>query len=540
MSLVARAQEGWEAVIGLEIHVQLATRAKLFSAAPAPASEPVAAWSQAAVAGPNRHLDPVVLGLPGTLPTLNRQAVELALRVALALGMDVQRESRFARKHYFYPDLPKGYQITQGEAPLALGGGVWVPETTSPAGPADRSARSRRWVAFTRLHLEEDAGKSVHDAASGRTLVDFDRAGVALVELVTEPVIRSPEEAEAVFRAVREVAVAVGATRGDLERGHLRCDANVSVRRAGEAGLGPKVEVKNLNSFRFVRRALDFEVRRQIRASEAGEAVVAETRTWDDAARRTVSTRRKETSLDYRYLYEPDLMPLVVDGAWVERVRGALPELPAARRRRLEETWGLDPRAAATLGGDAAESAYFEEVARGLGGRPEDGREAAKWVLGELRALLGRQGGGPAESAPPAETLVSLLAARRRGEITAAGVKAGLQAAMDATAQGGPPLDVGAWLAERGSLVGADELGAAVAAVVAAHPDEVRAYVGGKRQLLGFFMGALMRALGGRADPGQAREALRRALDGVAATEVTVDGEAGVRAASPRGRGEGA
>ncbi len=489
----------WEAVIGLEIHVQLATRAKLFSAAPVPAP----AADRRAPPAPNHHLDPVVLGLPGVLPTLNGHAVELALRLALALEAEVQPESRFARKHYFYPDLPKGYQITQGEAPLARGGGVWVEHEGAPYR-----------VPLERLHLEEDAGKSVHDAATGRTLVDFDRAGVALVEVVTAPAIASPALAEAVFRAVREVALAVGASHGDLERGHLRCDANVSVRRRGEAALGAKVEVKNLNSFRFVRRALAFEVARQTAALEAGERVARETRTWDDDARRTMLARQKETGRDYRYLYEPDLMPLAVDRAWVDRVRASLPELPAARRRRLMEAWGVRREVAAALGSTEAEAAYFEEVARGLGGQPEDAEEAAKWLLGPLREVTTRRRRPAGEPGVPARAVVALVGAARRGTITRSVARDGLAAAGDDVG-----LDVAAWIAARAGQASEDELAGAVARALNEHPAEVASYRAGKDRLLGFFMGVVMRALGGRADAGRARDALRRALDPVRSSD---------------------
>ena len=508
-----RAGDAWEAVIGLEIHVQLATRAKLFSRAPAPAPDA----DRAGPPTPNHLVDPVVLGLPGALPTLNEGAVELAVRLALALGAQVQGESRFARKHYLYPDLPKGYQITQGEAPLARGGEVWVTR-----------GGALHPVPLERLHLEEDAGKSVHDAATQRTPVDFDRAGAALAEVVTAPELRSPEEAEAAFRSVREVAVAVGATPGDLERGHLRCDANVSVRRRSAAGLGPKVEVKNLNSFRFVRRALAFEIERQIEALEGGAAVVRETRTWDDAARETRPTRGKETVQNYRYLYEPDLLPLVMDEAWVERVRASLPELPAARRRRLVARltghWGLDPRDAATLAKSEQEFAYFEEVARGLGGTRQDGREAAKWLLGPVRALAAQRARGPAASAArpaqpagppatqpdaaPAAALVALVGAARRGALTVALAKEGVAAVIE-----DPTLDVDAWIEAHAGRSGPREIASAAARAVADHPAEAVDYRGGKDKLLGFFMGVVMRDLGGRADPGAVREALEQILD---------------------------
>ena len=305
----------YEAVIGLEIHAQLMTATKIFCGCSTTFGAP-----------PNTHVCPVCLGLPGALPVLNRTAVDYAVRTALALGCEVHAQSVFARKNYFYPDLPKGYQISQYEAPLATGGGLEI----RAGGPA-------KFVRLTRIHMEEDAGKSLHDGfpdSDRRTYLDFNRAGVPLIEIVSEPDMRSAEEAAAFFEKLRQIVVWLGVNDGNMEEGSLRCDANVSVRRSGETALGTKAEVKNVNSFRYLQKALEYEIERQIDVVEHGGRVIQETRLFDSAQGRTFSMRSKEEAHDYRYFPEPDLPPLVVDRARREAVRASLPELPEARMRR--------------------------------------------------------------------------------------------------------------------------------------------------------------------------------------------------------------
>ena len=357
----------FEAVIGLEIHAQLLTASKIFCSC-----------STAFGAAPNTHVCPVCLGLPGPLPVLNREAVDLATRAALALGCRINESSVFARKNYFYPDLPKGYQISQYERPLATGGAL-------------------TGVGITRVHMEEDAGKSIHEGfadSDRKTYVDFNRSGVPLIEIVTEPDLRSAADAAAFFSRLREILVWLGVNDGNMEEGSLRCDANVSVRRVGETALGTKAEVKNLNSFRFLEKALDHEIERQTEIVASGARVVQETRLWDPAAGHTVSMRSKEEAHDYRFFPEPDLPPLTVDAARVERIRAGMPELPEARRRRFVDRYALPEYDAAQLTQSREVSDYFE-AAVAAGASP---KVAGNWIINIAGSSL------------PIERLTGLLA----------------------------------------------------------------------------------------------------------------------------------
>src|SRR5262245_42245036 len=359
----------YEAVIGLEIHAQLQTQTKIFCGC-----------STAFGAAPNSQVCPVCLGLPGALPVLNRQAVDYAIKAALALGCAVQAESIFARKNYFYPDLPKGYQISQYERPLALGGGLEI-----------AVKGSTKWVGLTRIHMEEDAGKSLHEGfadSDRKTYVDYNRSGVPLIEIVSEPDMRSAAEAAEFFQRLRDILVWIGVNDGNMEEGSLRCDANVSVRPVGEKKLGTKAEVKNVNSFRYVGKAIDYEIARQIDVIEGGGRVVQETRLWDSATGRTNSMRSKEEAHDYRYFPEPDLPPMIVDEARVAKVRATMPELPDARRRRFVEQYAIPDYDAGVLTQVAGRADYFEAVAAATG----NPKAAINWVMGELLRTMKERG----------------------------------------------------------------------------------------------------------------------------------------------------
>jgi len=480
----------FEAVIGLEIHAQLATASKIFCGCATRFGDP-----------PNTHVCPVCLGLPGALPVLNARAVEYAVRAALALNCTVNLRSVFARKNYFYPDLPKGYQISQYETPLAHGG--WI---------EGAFAGAPRRVGIVRLHLEEDAGKSLHEVAGdpeGRTALDFNRSGVPLIEIVTAPDLRSGAEAAACFSRLREILMAIGVNDGNMEAGSLRCDANVSVRPAGEARLGVKVEVKNLNSFRFLQRALDFEVARQIAVLESGGRLVQETRLWDQTAGRTVVMRTKEEAHDYRYFPEPDLPPLVLDAAWVERVRASLPELPDAQQARLVAQYGLSAYEADLLvrafrGGVA----YFEETV--AAGAPP--AAAAHWIVGEVRRVLNERGTDEVAAVrselPPAR-LAGLIRLVDAGAISGPSAKQ----VFDRMRETGRAADELVAALGLGRIDDEAVLGAIVARVLEEHPQAVTEYRAGKSRAFGFLVGQVMKATGGRANPAVVNRLVGAALE---------------------------
>ncbi len=477
---------GWEPVIGLEIHVQLRTRSKMFCGNSAQFG-----------AEPNSHVCPVCLGLPGALPVINGHAVELAVRAALGLECTVHGTSIFARKNYFYPDLPKGYQITQFERPLATGGGLDVPLATG-------QGTEMRRVRIRRIHLEEDAGKSLHDRFAGRTAVDLNRAGVPLVEVVTEPDLATPAHARVFLGRLKQLIEYLEVSDCDMEKGSLRVDANVSVRPAGSSALGTKTEVKNMNSFANVERALEFEIGRQRTVLAGGGSVTHETLLWDDARAEARPMRSKEESHDYRYFPEPDLPPLVLEPAQVEAVARSLPELPAARERRFREAYGLPAYDAEVLTGSRALADYFEAVAAGT----RDAKAASNWVMTEVLAAAKQRQCGPAElPLLPQDlgrlielvadgTLSNTLARQVFGRALATGRAPAEIVVADGLAQERDSAQIEAW---------ADE-------VVAAHPAEVKRYRSGEEKLLAFFMGKLMKRSRGRADPVQASELLRRRL----------------------------
>ncbi len=471
----------WESVIGLEIHVQLATESKLFSAAPVAYGAEV-----------NALVDPVILGMPGVLPVINREAVTMAMKVGLALGSTINTTSIFARKHYFYPDLPKGYQISQFEVPICTGGGLW----------ADVDGEER-FFELTRIHMEEDAGKTVHDASRGCSFVDYNRAGVPLIETVSEPCMRSAEEAVAYMKSLFQVVRALGVCRGNMEEGNFRCDANVSVRPRGETRLGTKVELKNINSFRFVGRGIAHEIERQIAVIEAGGEIVQETRLWDDAAGVTRTMRTKEEAHDYRYFPDPDLMPLRIDDAWIEGVRAALPELPRARRARFEKELGLGAYDADVLTQSASRADYFERVVE----RVKDAKLVANWIQGELLAQLNRDGLEIESSPLSADDLAELLLLIASGKLSGKQAKSCFQSMFK------EGVSAKAWIENHGGqITDAAEIDKVVSAVLDAHPDQVAQYLDGKEKLMGFFVGRIMAATKGRANPAHVNAAIKRLM----------------------------
>ena len=481
----------FETVIGLEVHAQLLTASKIFCGS-----------SAAFGAAPNTHTCPVCLGLPGALPVLNRAAVDLAVRAALALGCTIHERSVFARKNYFYPDLPKGYQISQYELPIATGGIVpansdyWAPDYD---------------IRITRIHMEEDAGKLLHEGfvdSARRSYVDLNRAGTPLIEIVTEPDLRLAKHAAAFFGYLRELLVAIGANDGNMEEGSLRCDANISVRRPGEP-LGARAEIKNLNSFRFLEDAIDYEAARQIEAIEAGERVVQETRLWDPGARRTVSMRSKEEAHDYRYFPEPDLPPLTLLPARIEAISAAMPELPAVWRRRLVEAYQLTTAAALMLTQVRPSlGRYFEEAV----GAGADARAAKNWILGLVSAKMNElrlDEIGPLAQKIPAVHLAGLIALIESGAISGAMAK-GVFEKMYASGQTAQAIVVAEGLAP---IDDEPQIVALIAEVLAGNPGPVTDYRGGKTSAFGFLVGRVMKAAGGKANPKRVNELLKRALE---------------------------
>jgi aspartyl-tRNA(Asn)/glutamyl-tRNA(Gln) amidotransferase subunit B len=475
----------FEAVIGLEVHAQLRTRTKLFSAAP-----------NAFGGEPNTRTNEVDLGLPGTLPVLNQRAVELALRVACALGCQIRPVSRFERKHYFYPDLPKGYQISQYLEPYADRGAVPIEIGGEP-----------RSIPLTRIHMEEDAGKSIHDDAitgPGVSHVDLNRAGVPLIEIVTEPALHSPEEAGAYLRSLRSILRYLEVSDADMEKGQFRCDANVSVRRRGDPVLGARVELKNLNSFRSVEHAIAHEIERQTERIEDGGRVVQETRHWDERAQRSRTSRVKEDADDYRYFPDPDLVPLRIEPSRLAAIRAALPELPGQKRARYRESYGLSAADAQVLAEDAAVARFFEETLARID-RP---RLVATWVLRSVLEILGERGASLSELGLEPERFAALLRMIDAGRITAASGREVLVAMID---KGGAPEAI---VRERSLEMVSDtgELESLVREVIAAHPAQAEKYRAGDAKLLNFLLGQVIRRTQGKANPAQVRELMERAL----------------------------
>jgi aspartyl-tRNA(Asn)/glutamyl-tRNA(Gln) amidotransferase subunit B len=476
----------FEAVIGLEIHAQLRTASKMFCGC-----------SSAFGAPPNTNVCPVCLGLPGALPVLNRAAVDCGIRAGLALGCRINQTSIFARKNYFYPDLPKGYQISQYERPLASSG---VIEFDSPEGV--------KRVGITRAHLEEDAGKSLHEGfpdSDRRTYLDYNRSGTPLLEIVTDPDLRSAADAAAFFSRLRTLLVWLGVNDGNMEEGSLRCDANVSVRPVGTTTLGTKTEVKNLNSFRFLQKALEFEIARQIETVAEGGRVVQETRLWDGSAGRTVSMRSKEEAHDYRYFPEPDLNPLIVDAARLAAIEAAMPELPDARRRRFAVAYGLPEYDAAQMTVSRELADYFEETVR-LGA---PAKAASNWIMGELARALKERDTDVSGSPVPAASLAELLTLVERGTINGATAKRVFEEMISS----GRPARGIVESQNLAQIVDQSAIVASIREVIEANPDAVAQVRAGKTATIGFLVGQVMKATSGRADPKRVNELLRDAIE---------------------------
>ncbi len=471
----------WEIVVGLEVHAQVLSRAKLFSGA---ATEFGAA--------PNSQVSFVDAGFPGMLPTVNGECVAQAVRTGLGLEAEIHPWSRFDRKNYFYADLPQGYQISQFAHPVVGAGRLRI----------ELEGGATKEVGITRLHLEQDAGKSLHDQDPSRTFVDLNRSGVALMEVVSEPDMRSPEEAGAYVAKLRQILRYLGTCDGNMEEGSLRADVNVSVRRPGE-GFRTRCEVKNVNSIRYVMAAVEAEARRQVEVWESGGEVVQETRLFDTGRGVTRSMRSKEDAHDYRYFPDPDLPPLVLDPAWIAELKAGLPELPDARRARYVGELGLSAYDAHVLTLERETAAYYEAVARG-----RDAKQAANWVTGELFAALNRTGRGIADSPVGAAELGALLDLMRDGTLSGKLAKEVFEAMVET---GEAP---GAVVEKRGlrQVTDAGAIEAAVDGVLAANADKVAQYHAGKATLFGFFVGQTMKAMRGQGSPGVVNEVLKRKL----------------------------
>jgi aspartyl-tRNA(Asn)/glutamyl-tRNA(Gln) amidotransferase subunit B len=488
-------KEGWETVIGLEIHAQLSTESKIFCSCSTRFGDE-----------PNANTCPVCLGLPGALPVLNRRVIELGARAALALALQINERSIFARKNYFYPDLPKGYQISQYDQPFSERGELEIMTAERDEGGHPREWRPKK-IRITRLHLEEDAGKNVHEGlpeVERFSYIDLNRAGTPLAEIVTEPDFRSSWEAYDYVNYVRLALQWVGASDADMEKGNLRCEANVSVRRTGEEKFGTKVELKNLNSVRFMQRAIEFEIERQIALIESGGRVTQETRLWDERNAETRVMRSKEEAHDYRYFPEPDLPPLVVAPDFIEEVRSTMPELPEARRKRMMEEYQLSFNDAAQLTAERALADYYEAAARASG----NARATANWVRSELLRELEAAGKSASESTVAPEELGALVRLIDAGQISG---KQGKEVLVEMFASGKTAAVV---VGERG-MVQVSDAGAIdpiIDEVIAASPQQLAQYRAGKEALFGFFVGQVLKASKGKANPKVVNERLREKL----------------------------
>ena len=474
----------WEVVIGLEIHTQLATNSKIFSGA-----------STAYGAEPNTQACLIDLGYPGVLPVLNEEVVRMACKFGLAVNATVARRSIFARKNYFYPDLPKGYQISQYELPIVEHGELFI---------TDDEGNEKR-IGITRAHLEEDAGKSVHEAFDRHSGIDLNRAGTPLLEIVSEPDLRSSKEAVAYMRKIHTIVRYLGISDGNMQEGSFRCDANVSIRPRGDDAFGTRTEIKNLNSFRFVERAINFEIERQIDVLEDGGEVVQETRLYDSARDETRSMRSKEEANDYRYFPDPDLLPVEISATFIDKVRETLPELPDDKRHRFIDEYGIRPDDAAILVVSKATADYFEQAAAAADA-PAQG--VANWVIGDLSGALNKEGLEIEASRIPADDLAGLINRIHDNTISGKIAKEVFEAMW--AGEG----DADAVIEARGlkQITDTSAIEAIVDKVIAANPGQAEEYRAGKEKLIGFFVGQVMKETGGKANPGQVNEILRNRL----------------------------
>lgn len=471
----------YEAVIGLEVHAQLLTDSKIFCSC-----------STQFGAEPNTQVCPVCLGMPGVLPVLNKKAVEFTIKTGLAMNCKIASYSRFARKNYFYPDLPKGYQISQYELPLCEDGYLEITHNGE-----------RKKIRIKRIHLEEDAGKNIHDP-SGYSFVDFNRTGVPLMEIVSEPDIRTPKEASLYMKKLRTILRYLGVCDGNLEQGSLRCDANVSVRPVGSEEFGVKTEIKNINSFKFVEKALEYEIKRQIKLLERGEKIIQETRLWDSVTGTTQSMRSKEEAHDYRYFPEPDLVPVTVSEDWIEKIRSEMPELPDLKIERFTREYGLPLYDAEILTEEKALAEWFEEAVK-LGGKP---KEIANWIMVELLRMLNEDGKDISETSFKPIQLVELINLVERGTINRNTAKDVFEE-MYKTGKSAESI-----VKEKGLIQISDEnvIIEAIREVISKNPKEVERFKSGEEKLIGFFVGQVMKLTKGKANPRMVNELVSKIL----------------------------
>ena len=477
---------GWEVVVGLEVHTQLATRSKIFSAA-----------STAYGAEPNTQACLVDLGYPGVLPVLNEEVVHMATMFGLAVNATVARRSVFARKNYFYPDLPKGYQISQYELPIVEHGELFI---------TDADGNDKR-IGITRAHLEEDAGKSIHEGLDQSSGIDLNRAGTPLLEIVSEPELSSAKEAVAYMRKIHTIVRYLGISDGNMQEGSFRCDANISVRPVGQKELGTRAELKNLNSFRFVEKAINFEIERQIDLIEDGGEVLQETRLYDSNKDETRSMRSKEEANDYRYFPDPDLLPVEITSEYIEAVRQQLPELPAAKQRRFISEYGLKVDDAEILTGSRALADFFEEAAAASEAKAQ---LVANWVMGDLSGALNRDSVNIADSKVSATELAGLLTRIQDHTISGKIAKQVFEAMWDGEGTADEVIDAKGLR----QITDSSAIEAAVDKVIAANPGQVADYKAGKDKLIGFFVGQVMKETKGQANPGQVNQVLKQKLSG--------------------------
>ncbi|HPL66413.1 MAG TPA: Asp-tRNA(Asn)/Glu-tRNA(Gln) amidotransferase subunit GatB [Smithellaceae bacterium] len=472
----------FETIIGLEVHAQMLTDTKIFCNC-----------STKFGGVPNSHTCPVCLGMPGVLPVLNKKVVEYAMMMALATNCTINPSNSFARKNYFYPDLPKGYQISQYAYPLAENGYVWI-ETDG----------KQKKIGITRIHMEEDAGKLIHDENNPFSYVDLNRTGVPLIEIVGEPDIRSPEEAAEYLKRLHEILVYLEICDGNMEEGSFRCDANVSIRPVGQKEFGTRTELKNMNSFRNVQRALEYEVKRQQYLVENGESIIQETRLWDDAQGATNSMRSKEEAHDYRYFPDPDLVKVVVDEEWIKKIRESLPELPVAKRERFIKEYQIPAYDAGVLTADKALALYYEDVVR-LCGKP---KQASNWVMGDVLRFLNEEKRDIRQCPISARSLADMINLIEEGTISG---KMAKDIVEDMYHTGKPPQDI---IREKGLVQITDEgeLTKTITAIIDAHPGQLADYRGGREKLFGFFVGQVMKATQGKANPQLVNNLLKKML----------------------------